>query len=179
MRLEQESKPEVIWFLEKDLLTKQIELSALENEGDDKKTVARRDQVKTEVDSIQAKLLELNTVWQAEREELDKTKSIQEKLDTAKNDLEKARRKGDFAVAGKLQHSTIPQLELELQEIENNVDVKEKKMLAEYVSSGAIASCVAKHTGIPVSKITGSESAKLLDMESKLREVRHGIYYLF
>eukprot|EP00554_Chaetoceros_debilis_P014108 CAMPEP_0194111136 /NCGR_PEP_ID=MMETSP0150-20130528/10209_1 /TAXON_ID=122233 /ORGANISM="Chaetoceros debilis, Strain MM31A-1" /LENGTH=771 /DNA_ID=CAMNT_0038800487 /DNA_START=307 /DNA_END=2623 /DNA_ORIENTATION=- len=170
LRLEQESKPEVIWFLEKDLLTKQIELSALENEGDDKKTVARRDQVKTEVDSIQAKLLELNTVWQAEREELDKTKSIQEKLDTAKNDLEKARRKGDFAVAGQLQHSTIPQLELELQEIENNVDVKEKKMLAEYVSSGAIASCVAKHTGIPVSKITGSESAKLLDMESKLRE---------
>lgn len=170
LRLEQESKPEVIWFLEKDLLTKQIELSALENEGDDKKTVARRDQVKTEVDSIQAKLLELNTVWQAEREELDKTKSIQEELDTAKNDLEKARRKGDFAVAGKLQHSTIPQLELELQEIENNVDVKEKKMLAEYVSSGAIASCVAKHTGIPVSKITGSESAKLLDMESKLRE---------
>jgi len=170
LRLEQESKPEVIWFLEKDLLTKQIELSALENEGDDKKTVARRDQVKTEVDSIQAKLLELNTVWQAEREELDKTKSIQEELDTAKNDLEKARRKGDFAVAGQLQHSTIPQLELELQEIENNVDVKEKKMLAEYVSSGAIASCVAKHTGIPVSKITGSESAKLLDMESKLRE---------
>eukprot|EP01083_Nonionella_stella_P203957 743841_1 len=170
LRLEQESKPEVIWFLEKDLLTKQIELSALENEGDDKKTVARRDQVTTEVDSIQAKLSELNTVWQAEREELDKTKTIQEELDTARNDLEKARRKGDFAAAGQLQHSTIPQLELKLQEIENNVDVKEKKMLAEYVSSGAIASCVAKHTGIPVSKITGSESAKLLDMESKLRE---------
>ena len=51
-------------------------------------------------------------------------------------------------------------------------------MLAEYVSSGAITSCVAKHTGIPVSKITGSESAKLLDMESNLREVRNVMHYL-
>ena len=45
-------------------------------------------------------------------------------------------------------------------------------MLEEYVSADAIATCVARHTGIPVSRLTGSESKKLLDMEKKLAEVR-------
>ncbi len=175
LRLEQESKPEIIWFLERDLLTKQIELSALASEGDDKKTVARRDQVKNEIESIKEELSELNRVWTEEKGDLERMKTIQEKLDHAKQDLEKARRQGDFTAAGQLQHSTIPQLERELQgmesEIDNDSQAKKLKMLAEFVSADAVASCVARHTGIPVSKITGSESKKLLNMEDKLREV--------
>ena len=45
------------------------------------------------------------------------------------------------------------------------------KMLSEYVSADAIATCVARHTGIPVSRLKNSESKKLLEMESKLKEV--------
>jgi ATP-dependent Clp protease ATP-binding subunit ClpB len=172
LRLEQESKPEVIWKIERDLLTKQIELSALANEGDDKKSVARREQVQDEVNSLKAKLSDLNATWKAEREELERVKGCQERLDQARKDLEHARRKGDFASAGELQHSKIPQLERELETLENTADdgKKKHKMLSEFVTADAIATCVARHTGIPVTRITGSESKKLLDMENKLRE---------
>jgi len=177
LRLEQESKPEIIWKVERDLLTKQIELSALANDGDDDKSKARLDTVQKEVDSLQFHLTELNEIWKKERDELEKVKLVQEELEEAKRHLKKARRDGDFATAGELQHGEIPNLEKQLQELENDVNYdkgkkKSHKMLAEYVSADAIATCVARHTGIPVSRLTGSESRKLLDMESKLREVR-------
>lgn len=173
LRLEQESKPEVIWKVERDLLTKQIEMTALANE-DDKKSVVRREEVQKEINILKEKLSNLNEIWKEEKEELERAKTIQERLDKARRDLENARRKGDLNAAGKLQHGIIPQLEHELQDIENADGKKKKshKMLAEFVSADAIATCVARHTGIPVSKITGSESKKLLDMETKLREVR-------
>mmetsp|Transcript_4812 Transcript_4812/g.6234 ORF Transcript_4812/g.6234 Transcript_4812/m.6234 type:complete len:654 (+) Transcript_4812:163-2124(+) len=175
LRLEQESKPEIIWKVERDLLTKQIELSALANDGDDDKSKARLDTVQKEVDSLQFHLTELNEIWKKERDELEKVKLVQEELEEAKRHLKKARRDGDFATAGELQHGEIPNLEKQLQELENDVNYdkgkkKSHKMLAEYVSADAIATCVARHTGIPVSRLTGSESRKLLDMESKLRE---------
>jgi ATP-dependent Clp protease ATP-binding subunit ClpB len=175
LRMEQESKPEIIWKVERDLLTKQIELSALENEGDDIKSKVRSDTVQKEVDNLKTKLGELNNIWRKEREELDKAKSVQEDLDEAKQDLAKARLRGDFAAAGELQHGKIPNLERQLQELENEPDdgckkKKVHKMLVEFVSADAIATCVARHTGIPVSRLTGSESKKLLTMESKLQE---------
>jgi len=175
LRLEQESKPEIIWKVERDLLTKQIELSALENEGDDKKSRAKLESVQKEVESLKSKLEELNVIWQKEREELGKAKNVQELLDQAKRDLEQARQRGDFATAGELQHGKIPKLEKTLEELENEPEEglkkkKSHKMLAEYVSADAIATCVARHTGIPVSRLTGSESKKLLDMEKKLVE---------
>ncbi len=181
LRLEQESKPEIIWKVERDLLTKQIELSALESEGDDLKSKARLDIVKKDVHNLKKKLEELNQIWRDEREELGKVKQTQELLEQARRDLDKARHEGDYTKAGELQHGKIPKLERQLQELENEPKdefqkKKSHKMLAEYVSADAIATCVARHTGIPVSRITGSESKKLLDMESKLQEVR---YYIF
>ena len=173
LRLEQESKPEIIWKVERDLITKQIELSALESEKDDMKSKARLGTVKNEVQNLKSKLEQLNQLWMNEREELNKAKQIQELLDKAKRDLDIARHKGDFATAGELQHGKIPKLERQLQELENDPDEKKRshKMLAEYVSADAIATCVARHTGIPVSRLTGSESKKLLNIESKLQEV--------
>ena len=172
LRLEQESKPEIIWKVERDLLTKQIEMTALENE-DDKRSIARKEDVQEEVNDLKAKLSELNNIWTAEREELDRAKNIQERLDEARRDCDKARMSGDFNTAGKLKHATIPELEAELRSIENALDKKDKphKMLSEFVTADAIATCVAQHTGIPVSKMTGDESKKLLDMETILRQV--------
>ena len=126
---------------------------------------------------------DLNVIWQAEKEELERAKTIQERLYKTKRELEQARMQGDFTTAGQLQHGTIPQLEQEMQDLDNvnNIDQTRKshKTLAEYVSADAIATCVAHHTGIPVSKITGSESKKHLDMEKKLREEVRGLIVLY
>jgi ATP-dependent Clp protease ATP-binding subunit ClpB len=73
-------------------------------------------------------------------------------------------------------HSTIPRLEHQLHDLEEADETtsgpgkKKKRLLAEAVTADAISTIVARHTGIPVSRITGSESKKLLKMEDKLRE---------
>jgi len=177
LRLEQESKPEIIWKVERDLLTRQIELSALENE-DDKKSMARRQVVKEEVDRLKAEVDRLTDIWQKEKNELNKIRDVKEELEQARIEMDKARRRGDYATAGELLHATIPRLahqleELEQAESEASVDGSKKKkhkMLEEAVTADAIATIIARHTGIPVSRITGSESQKLLTMEDKLRE---------
>lgn len=173
LRLEQESKPEEIWKVERDLLTKQIEMSALENEGEDKKALARKNHVKEEIDSLKARLRELNDRWQQEKDELERGKKLQEKLEAARRQLKAARESGDFAKAGELMHATLPKLERELEDIEKygeDSGSQHVKMLAESVTADGIATIVARHTGIPVSRLTGSESKKLLHMEDRLRE---------
>lgn len=170
LRLEQESKPENIWTVERDLLTKQIELTALQNEEDDEKTVARRTHVQEEVNEFTAKLEHLNKEWQAEKDELERRQYAQAQLEEARAELEAARRQGDYNKAGELLHSTIPRLEHQLEAMEADTASQKGKMLADAVTAEAIATIVARHTGIPVSRITGSESRKLLAMEDKLRE---------
>jgi len=175
LRLEQESKPEIIWKVERDLLTRQIELSALEKEDNESKVVARRDLIRKEVEDLKAEVKRLTDVWMAEKNELNRVKNIKEELEQAKKELEIARRKGDYARAGELMHGTIPKLEHEMHDLETQVDdraekKKKNKMLSDSVTADAIATIIARHTGIPVSRIAGDESRKLLRMENKLRE---------
>jgi len=172
LRLEQESKPEVIWEVERDLVTKQIEQSALENEDNkDSKTTARLRAVRKEVDELQNRVKELTDVWMSEKNELTRVSEAKEELEDARAELEAARRRGDFAKAGELLHATIPDLERELESLEAAVDTQKakSKMLEDAVTADAIAEIVARHTGIPVSRIAGEESKKLLGMEKQLR----------
>ncbi len=172
LRLEQESKPEVIWKVERDLLTKQIEQSALASEGDDAKSKARKEQVDSEVKALQTELERLNELWRTEKEDLEKSKKLQEKLDVARRELAFARKTGDLAKAAELQHSVIPSLEAEMESLDKESSSgsgQQHKMLSDYVSAEAIAAVVARHTGIPVSRITGSESRKLLHLEDRIR----------
>jgi ATP-dependent Clp protease ATP-binding subunit ClpB len=171
LRLEQESKPEILWQLERDLLTRQIEASALAGEKDDTKAVARQRHVQKQVEDLQAETQTWTDTWMSEKNALNRVKQVQQELEEARNALEGARRRGDFNMAGELLHGTIPKLEEELQEVEAKADQAESnKMLAEAVTADAIATIIARHTGIPVSRIAGNESKKLLEMEDQLRK---------
>lgn len=172
LRLEQESKPEIIWKVERDLLTRQIEMSALENEEDsDSKIVARREECKKEVDRLKAEVQRLTDVWMSEKKELNRVQLAKEELEVAKKEMEAARRRGDYARAAELLHGTIPAMEEKLAALVAEVDNKKhSKMLADSVTADAIATIIARHTGIPVSRIAGDESKKLLHIEDKLRE---------
>eukprot|EP00547_Thalassionema_nitzschioides_P016029 CAMPEP_0194252924 /NCGR_PEP_ID=MMETSP0158-20130606/28734_1 /TAXON_ID=33649 /ORGANISM="Thalassionema nitzschioides, Strain L26-B" /LENGTH=841 /DNA_ID=CAMNT_0038990471 /DNA_START=55 /DNA_END=2580 /DNA_ORIENTATION=- len=176
LRLEQESKPEILWKIERDLMTKQMELAALQGE-DDMESTKRSKDVELEVKGLQAKADKVTKIWQEERQELSRVKDLKEDLAKAQREMQVARSKGDYAKAGELLHSTIPNLEDEIARLEEEEDPtvlskqkKKRKLLAEAVTADAIATIVARHTGIPVSRITGSESRKLLHMEDQLRK---------
>ncbi|VEU43313.1 unnamed protein product [Pseudo-nitzschia multistriata] len=173
LRLEQESKPEVLWKVERDLMTKQIEMSALQGE-DDKNSIKRRETVASEVEELKQRAQKLTEMWQEERNSLTRVKDLKQELAEAQQEMEIARSKGDFARAGELLHSKIPHLKHELEETEKEEDdasaTQGSRLLNDSVDASAIAAIVARSTGIPVSKITGTESRKLLDMEDKLRQ---------
>jgi len=174
LRLEQESKPEVLWKVERDLMTKQIEMSALKGE-DDKDSIKRREYVRAEVKELEERAQKLTQMWQDERRSLTRVKDLKEELARAQREMDVARSKGDFAKAGELLHSTIPDLQNELKEREEEEDKDDRKvnesnrLLTDAVDADAIATIVARATGIPVSKISGKESKKLLYMEDELR----------
>lgn len=173
LRLEQESKPEIIWKVERDLLTRQIELKALENEEDDGKVAARREAVSHEVNELKAEVERLTNLWNEERNELIRVQDVKEELERATQEMATARRNGDYNRAAELMHAVIPKLEHELQDLESRVENDNKskhKMLADAVTADAIATIIARHTGIPVSRIAGKESRKLLHLEEQLRE---------
>ena len=175
LRLEQESKPEVLWNVERELTTKQIEMTALKGE-DDKNSIKRREAIEAAIKELEKRAQELNETWQNERESLNRVKDLKEELAKAQREMDIARSKGDFDKAGKLLHSTIPDLQhaLELreqdEEREDNKACKNNRLLADAVDTDAIATIVARATGIPVSKITEKESRKLLHMEDELRK---------
>jgi ATP-dependent Clp protease ATP-binding subunit ClpB len=173
LRLEQESKPEIIWKLERDLLTRKIELQSLRNEEDeDGKIVQRRQECREEVDKLEAEVKRLTDLWMAEKNELTRVQQVKEDLERARKDMDVARRQGDYERAAELMHSSIPALQHELEDLEAREHQQHHhKMLSDAVTADAIATIIARHTGIPVSRIVGSdESEKLLHMEEKLRE---------
>ncbi len=182
LRLELESKPEAIWQLERDLMTKQIELSALDNEENpDPKVLARREECRNDVQTLKDQVQQLTTIWQKEKKELNHVQLKKEQLEQAKKEMELARGRGDYNRAAELLHGTIPAMEQELSQLVMNVDHDDDhnnnkqhprtKMLADSVTADVIATIVARHTGIPVSRIsTGSnESYQLLHIEDTLR----------
>jgi ATP-dependent Clp protease ATP-binding subunit ClpB len=186
LRLEQESKPEIIWTVERDLLTKQIELSALDQEYEtDREVQERHKEVASQVEHLKQRVQQLTQRWQDERKELNRVKDLKDELAQARRDSDEARSKGNFEKAGELLYSRIPKLERELNQLEQeeaqakgrgksknkSSSASSKKLLAEAVTADAIAEIVARHTGIPVSTVLEKgESRKLLTMENDLRK---------
>jgi len=172
LRLQQESKPEPIWQLERRILKMKSEIASLMNE-EDTLSMSKRERLERQVDESEKEMKSLTTVWEEEKSILGKVKSLKRSLEDAKHELSIAQRGGDYAEAGKLQHSVIPELETKLAEASENeskTEAKKSPMLADAVTAEHVADVVSKNTGIPVNKLVGAEQKRLLDIETVLRE---------
>ena len=182
LRLQQESKPEPIWILERQILKNKIEIASLEKE-EDPLSRSKKQRLEKDVNSKENERKRLIDIWEKEKVELGKIKNAKINLEKARNDLKIAQVKGDLGKAGELQYSIIPELEELLLETssddgdignnsnnDNRNNGKKKLMLADAVTSEHIAEVISKNTGIPVTKISGGEQAKqLLNLENDLR----------
>ena len=177
LRLQQESKPEAIYLLEKAIITKKIEIGALEKEEDDSSKERRR-QLVEDVRQQEQEMRRLVERWEHEKSVLGTAKKAKEELEKAKTELAAAQKKADFATAGKLMHSTIPMLEKKIVDEEARKKTGDKgeevtrknAMLADVVTADMVAEVVARHTGIPVERLRSSQQKKLLQLEDRLRE---------
>ncbi|EDQ87450.1 uncharacterized protein MONBRDRAFT_27317 [Monosiga brevicollis MX1] len=170
LRMQQESKPEIIDQLDHDLLTLKIELEALKKETD-AASKERRAHIEREVANTQARIDELTAQWESERATLTTRTRLREELDSLKLKLEHAMRDGNYELASKLKYNDLPALQQRLETEEKSVEkTADTRLMGDRVTSRDIAQVVSRATGIPVHQMLRSEREKLLNMESILQE---------
>ncbi len=164
LRMQVDSKPEELDELDRRIMQLQIEREALKKEIDNA-SKDRLEKLQKELAETEEKSATMTRNWQAEKEKLASASKIKENLESARRDLELAQRKGDFAKAGELAYSTIPELEKKLKAAEEQ---SSNKMMEEAVTESHIAQIVSRWTGIPVDKMLAGERDRLLQMEAEL-----------
>ncbi|KGQ01555.1 hypothetical protein PAAG_11679 [Paracoccidioides lutzii Pb01] len=177
LRLQQESKPDAIQELDRQIMTIQIELESLRKETDIP-SKERREKLEELLKTKQDEVKEFTDVWEKEKAELDAIKQAKEDLERARVDLEQAQREGNFAKASELRYSIIPKLENKLpkegSDTATSTTADGVVLLHDSVTSDDIAGVVSRTTGIPVNKLMAGEVEKLIHMEDTLRQSVRG-----
>jgi ATP-dependent Clp protease ATP-binding subunit ClpB len=169
IRMEIDSKPEVMDRLDRRIIQLKIEREALKKD-EDKATRARLKSLEEELEELEREYSDYEEQWTAEKVAVQGSKTIKEELERARIELETAHRAGDLARMSELQYGRIPELEKQLQqaaELEQG-DQSENRLLRNKVQTDEIAEIVSRWTGIPVSKMMEGEQEKLLRMEEEI-----------
>ncbi len=173
IRMEIDSKPEMMDKLERRLIQLKIEREALKKEQD-AASIKRLDTLKSTIKELEKEYADLEEIWKKDKAALQGAKQFKEKLDQARIDLEAAKRAGDLAKMSELQYGLIPELEKRIklaEAVEDEVETdKSIHLLRNKVGEEEIAEVVAKWTGIPIAKMLEGDKDKLLKMEAVIGE---------
>ncbi|MDQ0650798.1 ATP-dependent Clp protease ATP-binding subunit ClpB [Pseudomonas cedrina] len=168
IRMEIDSKPEVLDRLDRRLIQLKVESQALKKE-EDEAAKKRLEKLQEEIVRLEREYSDLEEIWTSEKAEVQGSAQIQQKIEQSRQELEAARRKGDLNRMAELQYGVIPDLERSLQMVDQH-GKSENQLLRSKVTEEEIAEVVSKWTGIPVSKMLEGERDKLLKMESLLHQ---------
>ncbi|EKG43137.1 clpB protein [Pseudomonas syringae pv. avellanae str. ISPaVe013] len=166
IRMEIDSKPEVLDRLERRLIQLKVEVQALKKEKDEA-AIKRLEKLQGEIERLELEYADLEEIWTSEKAEVTGSAQIQQKIEQSRQELEAARRRGDLNRMAELQYGIIPDLERSLQMVDQH-GKPENQLLRSKVTEEEIAEVVSKWTGIPVSKMLEGEREKLLRMETLL-----------
>lgn len=170
IRMEIDSKPEVMETLYRRVIQLKMQREQLKKEKDDA-TKKRLEILETEIKGLDSEYKGLEEIWKAEKLKMQGTSKLKEKLEKAKFELEKYQRAGDLNKMSELQYGKIPELEAQIKQIEETeAEPSENKLVRTSVTESEIADVVSKATGIPVSKMMEGEKDKLLNMEEFLHK---------
>jgi ATP-dependent Clp protease ATP-binding subunit ClpB len=171
LRMEIDSMPAELDEIERRIMQLEIEREALRKEKD-KASVERLGRLEKELADLKEDRARLASHWQQEKEAIQAGRKLKEELETVRQEVERAQRAGDYAVASELQYARVPQLEQQIKAEEARLaDLqKNQRMLKEEVDEEDIAEVVSKWTHIPVSRLMEGEIQKLIHMEERLHK---------
>jgi ATP-dependent Clp protease ATP-binding subunit ClpB len=168
IRLQMDSKPEVLDKLDRKIIQLKLELKSLEDDSDDS-SLQRSALITNQLSDLENEYHELNEVWTSEKAAIHGTQAIKTDLEHARLELDAARRTGDLDSMAELQYSRIPELEKQL-DLATQAEMHEMSLLKNKVTDVEIADVLSRSTGIPVSKMLEGERDKLLRMEDDLHK---------
>ena len=172
IKMEIDSKPEVMDKLERRLIQLKIEREAMRREKDEG-SKKRFSLIEEEIGRLEKEYADLEEIWKAEKAQVQGSAHIKEAIEKVKFEMEEATRKGEWQKVSELQYGKLPQLEAQLKQASSSEEDRipdKNRMLRTEVGADEIAEVVSRATGIPVSKMMTGEREKLLTMEAKLHE---------
>lgn len=169
LRMEMDSKPEVLDKLDRRLIQLKMEREVLKND-DDVGSRLQLKQINGQIAQLDKEYADLNEIWQSEKALVKGSQQIKDDLDKARIAFEKAQREGDVTEMSRLKYGVIPALEKNILISDDAAEGDQPKLLRNKVTDNEIAEVVSAATGIPVSKMLQGERDKLLQMESILHK---------
>ncbi|MGL4666888.1 MAG: AAA family ATPase, partial [Saezia sp.] len=175
IKIEIDSKPEVMDRLDRRIIQLKIEREAVKKETDEA-SKKRLGLLEEEIEKLSKEYSDLEEIWKQEKAAAQGSANIKEEIDGLHIQIEELKRKGDFNKVAELQYGKLPDLQRQLQEAqakESGAGVGEgggNKLLRTSVGVEEIAEVVSRATGIPVSKMMQGERQKLLQMEGVLHQ---------
>ena len=175
IRMEIDSKPEVMDKLDRRLIQLKIEREAVKKEKDEA-SQKRLTLIEEEIQRLGAEYADLDEIWKAEKSAVLGTANVKEEIEKIKAEIVKYQREGKLEKVAELQYGKLPELEAKLKsaaaaEAKGDKDgIVKNKLLRTQVGAEEIAEVVSRATGIPVSKMMQGERDKLLKMEELLHK---------
>ncbi len=172
IKIELDSKPEVMDKLDRRLIQLQIEREAVKREKDEA-SLKRLGLINEEIEKLQKEIADLEEQWKSEKATAQGSQQVREEIDKLRQQIDALTRKGDFNKVAELQYGKLPEMEKRLKEAQEKEAHKTKsnnQLLRTQVGAEEIAEVVSRATGIPVSKMMQGEREKLLHMENRLHD---------
>ncbi len=171
LRTEIDSKPQALDEVDRQIMQLEIERQALKKEKD-KASKERLEKLEGELAGLHESSKSITARWQAEKQVIGELRSLKERLEQARTDMERAERVADLEKAARLRYGEMRQIEERIRAAESRLKAmqQEKALLKEEVDAEEIAAIVARWTGIPLAKLLEGETQKLIGMEAGLHQ---------
>ncbi len=172
IRMEIDSKPEVMDRLDRRIIQLKIEREAVKKDKDEA-SERRLKAIEDELESLQREYNDYEEIWKAEKAAVQGSQAVKEEIDQVRAEMAELQRKGQYDKLAELQYGRLPELEARLKAAESAPKTEEAgkpRLLRTQVGAEEIAEVVSRATGIPVSRMMQGERAKLLGMEAVLHE---------
>jgi len=166
IKVQMESVPVELDTLTRTIMQLQIEKEALKKEKDEF-SKKRLQELDDKIYLLKQDESKLRHDWEEEKSINDKINKKKEEIESTRRKLEVAEDNYDLETAARLRHGVIPALEKELEELKQNAS---SKVLSDTVDDESIAAIISKWTNIPISKLVGSEKDKLLNLEENMKK---------
>jgi len=176
IKIEIDSKPEVMDRLQRRMIQLKIEREAVRRETDEA-SQRRLELLGDEIARLEREYNDFEEILKAEKAAVQGTTHIKEEIERLRYQMEEARRQSNWQQASELQYGRLPELEAQLRQAEEITaranaegDNAKPKLLRTQVGAEEIAEVVARATGIPVARMMQGERDKLLHIEDELHK---------
>ena len=169
IKTELDSRPSELDEQRRKIMQLEIEESALKKETDNLS--------KERLEALQKELAELRDTfntqkaqWDNEKHSVEKLQKLREQIEDVNKQIQKAKQNYDLEKAAQLQYGELPKLQQQLEIEEKSVKESDRSLVHEAVTDDEIARIISRWTGIPVTRLTEGERAKLLTLEDQLHK---------